>query len=66
MPGKECCALDLLSYRDNLVTTLPNDSHVSMPVLRAKRQEVLLSTLAAAYSSAGYASRRADQLHKLV
>lgn len=66
MPGKECCALDLHRHIDNLVTILTNDSHVSMPVLRARRQEVLLSTLAAAYSGAGYASLCADQLDKLV
>lgn len=62
----ECWGLDLLSHRDDLVTTLTNNSHVSMPVLRARRQDMLLSTLAAAYSSAGYASLCADQQDKLV
>lgn len=52
--------------RDNLVTTLTNDSRVSTLVLRARRQEVLLSTLAVAHRSAGYASLHADQQETLV
>lgn len=51
---------------DNLVTMLTSDSCVSMLVLRARRQEVPLSTLAVAHSSGGYASLRADQQEMLV
>lgn len=51
---------------DNLVMMLTNDSCVSMLVLRARRQEVPLSTLAIAHSSAGYASLRADQQETLL
>ena len=42
------------------------DSHVSMPILRARRQEVLVSTLPVAYSSARCASLHADRQEKLV
>lgn len=43
-----------------------HDSHLAMPVLRARRQEVLPSTLAVTHSSTGYASVCADQQEKLV
>lgn len=43
-----------------------HDSHLAMPVLRARRHEVLPSTLAVTYSSSGYASLCADQQEKLV